>query len=58
VVPPPDGRFDLITGLWTNPGGLPADPERAEIEPRGELPVTLIETIPPELADAVDESAT
>lgn len=50
VVPPPEGRFDPITGLWTHPGGTPADPQRADLGPDREDPVILVEPVPSELA--------
>lgn len=51
ALPPSEGRFDPITGLWTNPDGLPADPERVDADPDGRQPVALVGPVPPELAE-------
>lgn len=53
---PAEERFDPITGRWYTTDGLPADPERADIDPRGAEPVTLLGPLPAELAQSVAQS--
>lgn len=50
-VPPPPQQFDPITGVWSTPGGVVHDPERADAGAGADEPAVLIGPVPAELAD-------
>ena len=50
VAPPPQ-QFDPITGVWSTPGGVVHDPERADAGAGADEPAVLIGPVPAELAD-------
>lgn len=58
VMPPPSGRFDPITGIWTAPSGSLPDPQRDADDPERDEPVSLVGPVPAELAEPRDELQT
>lgn len=51
ILPPPAERFDPITARWLVPGGPLHDPQRDSVDPDHGQQVSLVDPVPPELAE-------